>query len=235
MRNTAELSAMPLRLLMVEDDADLATTMSDELRGFGHDVTVAADGQQALCAIAQNPFDAVILDRMLPLIDGMSVLQRMREQDMTMAVVMLSALTRSAQKVEGLEAGADDYVAKPVPAPELNARVQAVLRGRRWTRSGADTLRAGDIVISPTTFRAWRGEKPIDLPKLELGILIELAKNIDTVVTRKMLLERVWRFDFEPGSNIVEAYIRRLRLKLTMHGDPDPIVTVRGAGYILRS
>lgn len=225
---------MTLQLLLVEDDAAYAAALADELRGIGHTVTVAGDGRAALTAMNEAAFDAVILDRMMPRLDGMSVLQTLRSGGMTLPVIMLTALSASQDKVEGLEAGADDYVVKPVAASELQARLTAILRGRGWTASSADTLQAGDIVVSPTTFRAWRRGRPIDLAKLELKLLIELVRNADAVLTRAMLIERVWGYDFMPDTNLVDVHIRRLRRKLTEGGDEDPIQTLRGIGYMLR-
>ena len=112
--------------------------------------------------------------------------------------------------------------------------MQAVLRGRTWTVTSADTLRAGDLVVSPSKFRAWRSGRAIDLSHLELNLLAELARNVDTVLTRAMLLERVWGYDFEPTTNIVDVFIRRLRMKLMAYGGADPIATMRGVGYMLR-
>lgn len=226
---------MSLNLLLVEDDAVLARMLAADLRGFGHDVVTARDGGEALEAISQDQFDAVILDRMLPGLDGKTVLERMRRQQMTVPVILLTALGRTAEKIEGLDAGADDYVVKPVDAAELNARLQAVRRGRGWSVQEADTIRAGEIVVSPAKHRAWRGEMPIDLSKVELAVLAELARNADTVMTRAMLYERIWNYDFEPAANIIDTHVRRLRMKLTAQGGSDPIVTVRGVGYMLRS
>lgn len=223
-----------MNLLLVEDDPDFAAATADELRGFDHRVTIAGDGREALAAVDREQFDAMILDRMLPRIDGLSVLERLRTGNVTIPVIMLSARGRSDEKVDGLVAGADDYIVKPVPAAELNARLHAMVRGRSWPSAEGDTLRAGDIVVSPTRFRAWRAEQPVDLVKLELKLLIELVRNVDTVLTRAMLIERVWGYDFEPETNLVDVYVRRLRVKLTATGLPDPIVTMRGVGYMLR-
>jgi DNA-binding response OmpR family regulator len=225
---------MSLELLLVEDDAAYAATLSAELRDLGHRVTIADDGRAAIRAVNAAAFDAVILDRMMPKLDGMSVVTTLREAGMTLPIVMLTALSASRDKVEGLEAGVDDYVVKPVPAAELHARIQAILRGRRWTGGGTETLRAGDIVISPTTFRASRRGVPLDLGKLELKLLVELVRNADAVLTRAMLIERVWGYDFMPDTNIVDVHIRRLRIKLVEAGGDDPIRTVRGVGYMLR-
>ncbi|RZM32640.1 MAG: response regulator transcription factor [Sphingomonas sp.] len=223
-----------MNVLLVEDDAVFAQGMAEELRGFGHRITVAPNGRDALAAIDSEPFDAVVLDRMLPKVDGMSVLERLRGGNMTLPVIMLTALGRSVEKVEGLQAGADDYVVKPIDAAELDARLAAVVRGRGWTGGSADTIRAGDITVSPTKFRAWRAGIALDLGKLEFKLLAEFVANADAVLTRAMLVERVWGYDFAPTTNIVDVYVRHLRVKLTAAGGDDPIRTVRGVGYMLR-
>ncbi|RSU48341.1 response regulator transcription factor [Sphingomonas sp. S-NIH.Pt15_0812] len=223
-----------MNLLLVEDDADFAATTAAALRGFDHRVTIAGDGRAALSALACESFDAMILDRMLPHIDGLSVLERLRGGRATLPVIMLSARGQSDAKVDGLVAGADDYVVKPVDAAELNARLHALLRGRGFAQGGDDTLRAGDITVSSSRFRAWRAERPIDLVKLELKLLLELVRHADRVMTRAMLIEKVWGYDFEPETNLVDVYIRRLRLKLCADGGSDPIVTMRGVGYMLK-
>ncbi|AGH49009.1 MULTISPECIES: response regulator transcription factor [Sphingomonadales] len=222
-------------VLLVEDDAILAKDLAAELRECGHQAQIVGDGRLALQALVDRKFDAVILDRMLPELDGLSVLNRMRAEGMTLPVIMLTALGKSADKVEGLEQGADDYVVKPVDAAELNARLMAVSRGRQWNMPENDTISAGDITVSPLRHRAWYKGAPVVLPKVEFQLLAELVRNADRVLTRAMLYERVWDYDFEPKSNIADMYIRRLRLKLMEAGCDDPIVTVRGIGYMLRA
>lgn len=225
---------MGMKLLLVEDDQVLAAGLVEQLQAFEHQVVHVVDGRQGLRALDDDHFDAVILDWMLPRLDGVSVLTTLRARDVTTPIIMLSALGQSAEKVRGLEAGADDYVVKPVAASELHARLGAVLRARKWARGGSGMLRAGDILVSPEKFRAWRNGKAIDLSHLELNLLAELARNVDTVLTRAMLLELVWGYDFEPSTNIVDVFIRRLRVKLTAAGGDDPIATLRGVGYMLR-
>jgi len=225
---------MSLHLLLVEDDATYAHGLAADLIGLGHRVEHVFDGRLALTAIDREQYDAVILDRMMPRLDGLSVVEMLRASGITVPIVMLTALSMASDKVDGLEAGADDYVVKPVDPHELIARVQAVIRGRRWTASESDTIRAGDIVVSPTSFRAWRAGQPITLANLELKLLAELARHAGEVLTRAMLIERVWGYDFEPETNIVDVYIRRLRMKLTEQGGADPIETVRGIGYSLK-
>ncbi|MDQ1232347.1 response regulator transcription factor [Sphingomonas sp. SORGH_AS_0879] len=225
---------MSLHLILVEDDEDYAQGLAADLKAMGHRVERAGDGRQALAALDREQYDAVILDRMMPRLDGLSVVETLRARGITVPVIMLTALSMASDKVDGLEAGADDYVVKPVAAEELSARIHAVMRGRRWMVSETDTIRAGDIVVSPTSFRAWRGGQPITLANLELKLLAELARHAGEVLTRAMLIERVWGYDFEPETNIVDVYIRRLRMKLTEQGGADPIETVRGIGYSLK-
>lgn len=225
---------MSLHLLLVEDDAAYAQGLAADLTALGYRVEHVGDGRLALAAMDREQYDAVVLDRMMPRLDGLSVVETLRARGITVPVIMLTALSMATDKVEGLEAGADDYVVKPVEPQELVARIQAVIRGRRWTVSESDTIRAGDIVVSPTSFRAWRGGQPITLANLELKLLAELARHAGEVLTRAMLIERVWGYDFEPETNIVDVYIRRLRIKLTEDGGEDPIETVRGIGYSLK-
>ncbi|WP_255326555.1 response regulator transcription factor [Sphingobium sp. EM0848] len=226
---------MSLHLLIVEDDDALAAQLAEQLRLFGHETTLAEDGRRAIELVAKSRFDLIILDRILPKMDGIAVLKSLREHQILTPIIMMTALGQSRQKVEGLEGGADDYVVKPVDPAELNARISALMRARGWTERGSEeTLRAGDLLVSPTKHSAWRNGKALNLQKIEFKLLTELVRNADTTVTRAMLLERVWNYDFEPATNIVEAYIRRLRIKLTEFGDDDPIKTIRGVGYMLR-
>ena len=225
-----------MKLLIVEDDGEYAEALRLELGALDHRVSVAASGPAALTAVETDEFDAIVLDRMLPMLDGASVVRRLRERGHRQPVLMLTALGRSAEKVDGLEAGADDYVVKPTPAIEIEARLRALLRARGWADDGGGggTLRAGDILVSPGQHRAWRDGVALDLAKLEFGLLAELARHAGSFLTRAMLIERVWGYDFEPTTNIVDAQIRSLRRKLMAPGGDDPIVTKRGVGYMLR-
>ena len=226
---------MSLQLLIVEDDEDLAVQLGEQMRLFGHEPTIAPDGRSANLLVGSRPFDAIILDRILPMIDGIALLKSLRAHNVMTPVIMMTALGQSRQKIEGLESGADDYVVKPVDPAELNARLHAVTRARAWTEQGADeTLRVGDLVVSPTRHSAWRDGKALQLQKTEFKVLVELARNAGMPVTRTMLLERVWNYDFEPTTNLVDAYIRRLRVRLMEFGADDPIMTIRGLGYMLR-
>lgn len=223
-----------MKLLLVEDDADYAAWLSQSLKALSHDVTVAPDGMSAIAANDRERFDAVILDRMLPQMEGTTLVERLRERGQTLPVLMLSALGQSIDKIDGLKAGADDYVVKPTPVTEIDARLKALVRARGWT-DGTNTLRAGAILVNPGRHRAWYGDDALDLSKLEFKLLSELTRNAGSFVTRTMLLERVWGYDFEPATNIIEVQVRSLRRKLIANGAPDPIVTKRGVGYMLEA
>lgn len=220
-------------LLLAEDDVELAAMLAEQLQAFGHRTSVVETGQAALDAVFSRKVDAVLLDWMLPGVDGIGVLQRLRDEQLTVPVIMLTALNRLPEKVEGLSAGADDYVTKPASAEEIDARIHAVIRGRQWQSRPSDVRIAGDIRISPARIRAWRGDRALDLSPTDFKLLSELVDSDGAVLTRAMLVERVWGFDFEPTTNIVDSHIRRLRLELTRDGEDDPVVTVRGLGYML--
>jgi DNA-binding response OmpR family regulator len=223
-----------MNLLLVEDDAVYGPALAEELRRLDHAVALAPDGRQALLAVDRDDYDAVILDRMLPGLDGMAFLERLRGNNNVLPVIMLTALGQTQDKIEGLEVGADDYLVKPVPVEELNARLAAVARRRGWSATGSEAIRAGDLLVSPSKHRAWYRDVAIDLGKTEFKLLAELARNVDAVLTRSMLIERVWGYDFEPEHNLVDVYIRRLRQRLAAAGGDDLVVTVRGVGYMLK-
>ncbi|WHO38309.1 response regulator transcription factor [Sphingobium sp. AP49] len=225
---------MNMHILLVEDDKQLQRQLVAQLSQFGHEVETADDGPAALSIVGQQAFDIIILDWMLPNIDGITVLRQLREAGMNLPILMLTALGQVFDKVEGFNAGADDYVVKPVDPLELNARLLALLRARRANEQPTDTISAGDIVISPSRLRAWRTGVALTLSQTEFKLLLELVRNAGTIMTRPMLIERIWGHDFVPATNIVEAHIRHLRVKLLEHGD-DPISTQRGLGYMLRA
>lgn len=223
-----------MNLLLVEDDVEYAASLSEELRALEHEVTVANCGRTALDAVEAIGFDAVIMDRMLPRMDGARVIERFRDLGRTLPVLILSALGRSADKVEGLDSGADDYVVKPASAAELDARLRALLRARGWSNDQDNSIRVADILVTPAKHRAWRSGKALDLTRIEFKLLHEFVRDPDAVLTRTMLLQKVWGYDFEPATNVVDAKIHSLRKKLMKLGD-DPIITIRGVGYMLRS
>lgn len=223
-----------MRLLIVDDDTHAAEHLASGLEGFGHETVIAADGRAALTLAAGGGFDAVLLDVMLPFVDGLEVIRLLRERRIGVPIVILTALGELDQRIAGLNAGADDYLVKPAAPAEIDARLKAILR--RTARGGdSGVMRAGDIEVSEVRFRATRGGRLLTLQKLEFLVLCELVRNADGVVTRALLYRNVWQYDSEPAANIAESYIRRLRRQLNAGGEIDPIVTLRGVGYMLKS
>ncbi|GAA4779734.1 response regulator transcription factor [Stakelama sediminis] len=223
-----------MKLLVIEDDAAIAGLLVSGLSSHGHHTVTASNGEDAVVTLSEHRFDAVILDRMLPGIDGIEVLHHIRRTHDYPPTLILSALGDTASRIEGIEAGADDYLVKPFDMLELNARLNAVVR-RTGRTDPAGVWAIGAIEVFATHHKASRNGHALYLNKKEFGLLIELMQHCDQVVTRRMLLERVWGYSFEPGTNIVQSNISRLRTKLTEFGDTDPIETVRGSGYVLHS
>lgn len=222
-----------MRLLIVEDDPVIAGQIGRGLGLLGHQTALADCGNAALGKIADQPFDAVVLDRMLPDMSGMEVLARVRQRQTYSPVLILSALGSVQDRIEGLAAGADDYLIKPFDLEELSARLHAIVRRPNALRDMAN-LTVGQLMLNPTSHRASIAGETIDLNRKLFSLLAHLMRNADRVVTRSMLLEHVWGYSFEPTTNIVESNMSRLRGKLQAL-DRDPIETLRGAGYILRS
>ncbi|WP_084584516.1 response regulator transcription factor [Sphingomonas azotifigens] len=224
-----------LQILVVEDDAELRAQLSAQLQAQGHAVVAVEDGRAAITALAEASYDVLLLDRMLPTVDGVEVLRRIRAEGVETPVILLTALGLTQERVEGLDAGADDYLVKPFELDELNARIRAVLRRRAAPSADNATLTAGDVTVSVLRHRVTRAGKSIELQKTELKLLAELVREAGSVLSRKMLIERVWGYDFVPATNIVDVHILKLRQRLEMPGLPDPIVTVRGVGYMFRA
>lgn len=222
------------RILLAEDDADTAGLIAGGLGEAGYTVVCLTDGQAALEMGKLDQPDLVILDRMLPGLDGLSVLKRLREAGVAAPALMLTALGRIEDRVAGLDAGADDYLVKPFAFSELAARVNALLR--RTADNGAQTsLGVGSICIDLLDRTVHRDGRPVALQPREFRLLEELARNAGKVVTRTMLLERVWGFHFDPQTNIVETHMSRMRAKLNDGFDEDPVQTIRGEGYRMRT
>jgi two-component system, OmpR family, response regulator len=235
MQSPSDPSPAALRILVVEDDAQLSALLARQLGGLGYRVEAVADGRAAIATLGQAQFDAILLDRLLPAIEGVEVLRRIRNEGVETPVILLTALGLTQERVEGLEAGADDYIVKPFEVDELNARIRAVLRRRNAPGVDTATLSAGDVTVSVLRHRVTRAGKPIELQKTELKLLAELVREAGSVLSRKMLIERVWGYDFVPTTNIVDVHILKLRQRLEMPGLPDPIATVRGVGYMFRA
>jgi two-component system, OmpR family, response regulator MprA len=222
---------MSERILVVEDDDQIAAIVRDGLTRTGYRVELAADGPAALAAVRAHPFDLVVLDLLLPGMDGVEVCRRLRTQGGP-PVIMLTARDAVAEKIAGLESGADDYLTKPFVLAELVARVRAVLR-RHAPRPQAP-LRVADLTLDARGRRAWRGERALELTAREFDLLECLMQHAGQVLTHSVLLEQVWGYDFEGESNAVKVYVAYLRQKLNAAGEPNLIRAVRGVGYVLR-
>jgi two-component system OmpR family response regulator len=222
-----------MRILIIEDDAETSRFIARGLSELGHQIVASNDGRDGLFHATEGGFDALVVDRMLPGLDGLSLVRALRAAGNTAPVLMLTAIGGIADRVEGLEGGADDYLVRPFAFSELAARVQAL--GRRQVAS-ADPARlvAGDIAIDLNRRTVSRAGQRVTLQPREFALLAELVRNAGRVMTRTMLLERVWDFDFDPRTNIVETHLSRLRSKLNAGFDSDAIETVRGAGYMVR-
>ena len=219
-----------MKILVAEDDLETAGFIAHALDELGHVVVTADTGPDALHLAATEELDVVILDRMLPGLDGLTILRRLRAADIHTPVLLLTALGRIEDRVEGLDAGADDYLVKPFAFSELAARINA-LRRRPPVNPEATRLEHGPLTLDRLKREVRRNGQPITLQPREYQLLEELMRGEDRVVTRTMLLERVWGYHFDPQTNIVETHISRLRAKLNEGGKDDLIETVRGAGY----
>lgn len=223
-----------MKLLLIEDDAETSAYVARGLREQGHTVDVAATGRDGLFLATGGEHDVLIVDRMLPGLDGIGLVQALRGTGVRAPVLFLTALGGVGDRVRGLEAGGDDYLVKPFAFAELAARVNAL--ARRPPLSDTPTqLRAGDLEMDLLKRSVTRGGRVVDLQPREFQLLEYLLRNKDRVVTRTMLLEAVWDFHFDPKTNIVETHVSRLRGKLGQFGSPELIQTVRGAGYALRT
>jgi len=220
------------RILVVDDDPTVTNVVRRGLSYEGYRVDTAATGQQALTVARDHAPDMVILDVMLPGLDGYEVLERLRLADANLPVMMLTARDAAADQVKGLEMGADDYVVKPFRFEVLSARVKALLR--RCEQDRPEVMRFDDLSLDTGTRRAQRGERIIDLTSTEYELLRQFLMHPRRVVAKHVLMERVWGFEVEGSSNIVEVYVKQLRQKLEAKGEPRLIHTFRGAGYVLR-
>ena len=223
-----------MRILIIEDDPETLSFIARGLSELGHQIVTSSDGRDGLFQATEGGFDALIVDRMLPGLDGLALVRALRAAGDTTPALMLTAIGGIADRVEGLEGGADDYLVKPFAFSELAARVQ-VLGRRQAAPAEPSRMAAGEIVIDLHRRNVTRAGQRIILQPREFALLAELVRNAGRVMTRTMLLERVWDFDFDPRTNIVETHLSRLRSKLNAGFETDAIETVRGAGYMIRS
>ena len=221
-----------MRILFVEDDLKVASFVLKGFKGSGFAVDHASDGEEGLCMAMNEPYDAAIIDIMLPGVDGLSLIEELRQRKITTPVIVLSAKRSVNNRVKGLQKGSDDYLTKPFAFSELLARVQALVR--RTTRSSEPTsLTVGDLSISLLDRRVIRGGRRIELQPREFAILEYLMRNGGMVVSKTMILEHVWGYHFDPQTNVVEAQICKLRDKIDKGFRTNLIHTVRGVGYVL--
>lgn len=225
---------MPAKILIVEDDPSIVTLLEYNLKAAGFDVVVATNAEDGELAIAEDLFDLVILDWMLPEMSGIELCARLRRTSKVpqLPIVMLTARGEEVDKVRGLTAGADDYMVKPFSVPELVARVKALLR-RAAPERVADTLAVGDIKLDRVAHRVTRASREVALGPTEFRLLVVLLENAGRVLSRSQLLDRVWGTTAEIDERTIDVHIGRLRKVLVRGNEHDPIRTVRGAGYVL--
>jgi two-component system, OmpR family, response regulator len=221
-----------MRILIIEDDVEAAEAMVRGLSDNGYDCTHAADGELGLAAAQKRDFDVLIVDRMMPKLNGVQVVETLRREGDATPVLFLSALGEVGDRVDGLKAGADDYLVKPYAFPELIARVEALSR-RRETGAVATTLKVGDLEMNLIARTVHRGETEIDLQPREFQLLEFMMRHAGQSVTRTMLLEKVWEYHFDPQTNVIDVHISRLRSKIDKGFERQMLQTVRGAGYRL--
>lgn len=221
-----------MRVLVVEDEKKTASFIRKALQAEGFAVDVCHNGEEALAAPSATPYDAIVLDIMLPGRDGLSVLRQWRQNRQAAPVLLLSARGEVNQRVEGLDAGADDYLPKPFALAELAARVRALTR--RGAENKSPVLRVADLELDTVTHQAARQGAKIDLTAREYRLLEFLMRSAGRLCGRMVILEKVWDYDFDPGTNLVDVYVKRLREKIDANFEPKLLHTVRGVGYVLK-
>jgi len=222
-----------MRVLIIEDDFETAQFLHKALRESGHVAEVAGDGESGLALARDSSFDVLIVDRMLPLLDGLSVVKTLRDEGDHTPVLILSALGQVDDRVKGLRSGGDDYLTKPYAYTELLARVEALSR-RSVPEEQETRLSVADLTLDRLSHKVSRGGKAITLQPREYRLLEYLMKHAGQVVTRTMLLEKVWDYHFDPQTNVIDVHISRLRGKIDKSFDTPLLHTVRGAGYVIR-
>ncbi len=221
-----------MRILVVEDEKKTASFIRKALQAEGFAVDVCRTGDDALAAASTTSFDGIVLDIMLPGRDGLSVLRQLRERSNTTPVLLLSARGEVNERVDGLNAGADDYLAKPFVIAELVARIRAL--GRRSSDTKSTVLRLADLTLDTITREARRKETKIELTTREYLLLEFLLRSAGRICSRMAILEKVWDYDFDPGSNLVDVYVKRVREKIDDGFEPKLLHTVRNIGYVMK-
>jgi two-component system response regulator MprA len=220
-----------MRILVVDDERPVRDALERALRLEGYEVELAADGQEALLSLARRSVDAIVLDVLMPVLDGLETCRALRRRDDKTPVLMLTARHEVSDRVAGLDAGADDYLVKPFALEELLARLRAILRR---SAGGDGELGFADLTLDPGTREVRRGDRTIELTRTEFLLLELFLRNPRQVLTRDVIFDRVWGYDFGPASNSLEVYVGYLRRKTEAEGEPRLIHTVRGVGYALR-
>jgi two-component system OmpR family response regulator len=220
-----------VQVLTIEDDATTAAEIALELGSHGMHVTTCGQGEQGLELALKGGFDLITLDRMLPGLDGLNLVKRLRDAGHNTPVLMISALSDVDERVKGLRAGGDDYLTKPFDLGELSARVEVLLR--RHSTPQATHLKVGDLTVDLINRQASRGGQPLSLMAKEFQLLVFLMRNAGQVLPKRLLLEGVWNLHFDPSTNLIEVHIGRLRKKVDLPGQAPLIQTVRGSGYRL--
>ena len=220
-----------VQILTLEDDAATASEIALELGAHGMTVTTCGEGPQGLALALQGGFDLITLDRMLPGLDGLSLVKRLRDAGQNAPVLMISALSDVDERVKGLRAGGDDYLTKPFDLAELTARVEVLLR--RHNSPPATQLKVGDLTVDLIARQASRAGQPLSLMAKEFQLLVFLMRNAGQVLPKRLLLEGVWNLHFDPSTNLIEVHIGRLRKKIDLPGMTPLIQTLRGSGYRL--
>ncbi len=221
-----------MRVLLVDDEPQFRRALERALKLEGYEVAVAGDGEEALAALAERSPDAIVLDVLMPKLDGIETCRRIRAGGDSTPVLMLTARDAVSDRVDGLDAGADDYLVKPFALEELLARLRAMLR--RGEPSNGGPLGYSNLTLDPATREVRRGEREVELTKTEFSLLELLLRHPRQVMTRSQIFESVWGYDFGPSSNSLEVYVGYLRRKTEAEGEPRLIHTVRGIGYSLR-
>jgi two-component system response regulator MprA len=222
------------RVLVVDDEPAVRRALERALRLENYDVVLAGDGEEALDALARAPADAIILDVLMPRLDGLEVTRRMRKAGDKTPILMLTARDAIDDRVEGLDVGADDYLVKPFALRELHARLRALLRRAGDGAEDGETLRYADLTLDPIAHEVHRGDRLIELSKTEFLLLELFLRHPRQVLTRSTIFENVWGYDFGPTSNALGVYMGYLRRKTEEGGEPRLLHTVRGVGYVLR-